>query len=81
MTGNAASPSNAMSNAWASTASKISAFMQTPDQVNTTTTGGGRKRKRKGSRKGSRKSRKGSKKGSRKTRRRRKQKMMGFNIF
>jgi hypothetical protein len=66
---------NAMTNAWATTASKFNAFMPTANQVATT---GGRKRRSKKSRKGSKK---GSRKVGKKSRRRRKQKVLGFDIF
>lgn len=71
MAGNA-SPSmgNSISNA-------LNSFLPTAKQVNTpaASTGGGKKGKRR------RKSRKGSRKAKRKSTRRRKQKVMGFDIF
>ena len=55
----------------------LSSFIPSANQVNTpaTSSGGGRKGKRR------RKSRKGSRKAKRKSTRRRKQKVMGFDIF
>ena len=82
MAGNSTTPGNAMSNAWASAASKLGAFMPNANQINGSDTPvggpitGGRRRKR--SKKGTKKR---SKKAGRKTRRHRKKKMIGFNIF
>jgi hypothetical protein len=77
---NTTTPGNAMSNAWASAASKLNSFMPNANQVNGTggPTGvsGGRRKKR--SKKGTKK---GSKKAGKKSRRRRKQKVLGFDIF
>ena len=84
MTGSAPPPNDAMSSAWAATASKLGSlgsFMNTAKQVNSPSPASGGKRRR--SKKGSKKrSKKAPKKSRRKSRRhRKKSSSSGFNIF